>query len=353
MPLTVLSVAYPLARVSESTAGGAEQVLLMLDKALVEHGERSLVIAQAGSRVHGLLFPVPAPFGNLDETAKTEARLLLRHAVDRAVERYPVDLIHMHGIDFIEYLPHCSVPILVTLHLPLAWYAKKSFQPRNQNIAFVCVSDSQASLAPPGLRIACVIPNGVDLSAFRPLVRRRKYVLFMGRICPEKGLHLAMQAAELAGETLLIAGSVFDYPEHKNYFETMIRSRLNGKARFIGQVGGSRKAHLLSGAKCLLLPSLAHETSSLIAMEALASGTPVIAWRSGTLPEIVCHGRTGFLVANVEEMAQAISRVDSLSRSECRPEAERRFSARKTVSAYFDLYRNLAQKIYVPELQAA
>jgi len=352
MPLTVLNVGYPLARVSKATAGGAEQVLLTIDNALTRIGHRSLVLAAAGSRCHGLLLPAQVPSGNLDDAARTEARRSFRHTLNRALERYSVDVVHMHGLNFDEYLPDCDIPILVSLHLPLDWYAREALR-CGPDVSFVCVSRDQARTAPAGMQIVRVIPNGIDLNQFRLAPRKGDYVLFMGRICPEKGLHLAIEAAKRAHVKLLIAGTVFEYPEHREYFDNLIRPMLSANVVFLGAVGGKRKAELLAGAKCLLVPSLARETSSLIAMEALASGTPVIAWRSGALPEIVAEGRTGFLVMSTAEMSHAIPRAAVISSDECRREAERRFSSEEMVEAYLDLYVEIAQGAPIKELQAA
>jgi len=118
-------------------------------------------------------------------------------------------------------------------------------------------------------------------------------------------------------------------------------------------MGGDRKSELLAGARCLLLASHAEETSSLVAMEALASGTPVIAWRRGALGEIVVHGKTGWLVSSVEEMESAIRRTMEIDKFECRQEAERRFSSRKMVDGYVSLYRSLVAGKVAQELQAA
>jgi glycosyltransferase involved in cell wall biosynthesis len=175
----------------------------------------------------------------------------------------------------------------------------------------------------------------------------------MSRVCPEKGLHLAIDAAEKADVDLTIAGSVFEYPEHRKYYDSMIAPRLNSRIRFIGPVGAARKAHLLAGARCLLVPSLAPETSSLVAMEALASGTPVIAFRSGALTEILANGRTGFLVNDAEQMAHTIPRAGAISWDECRRVAEQRFSSDRMAAQYFDLYRSLRRPEKIPELQVA
>jgi len=353
VPLTVLNVAYPLAPVSQATAGGAEQVLLTLDEGLLRAGHRSLVVAAAASRVHGLLVPVQSPSVNLTEGCKHEARESFRSALNAALQRFRVDVIHMHGIDFGEYLPAFDLPVVVSLHLPLNWYSRKHLKHPPDNVSLVCVSRSQAQSRPPGMQPTQVIPNGVDLGQFRPTARKSDYVLFMGRICPEKGLHLAMHAAKRAQQKLLIAGTLFDYPDHRKYFERVVQPYLGANAAFLGAVGGRRKASLLAGAKCLLIPSQAPETSSLIAMEAMASGTPVIAWRTGALPDIVVEPKTGFLVESVCEMSDAIRHAANLSASACRREAEVRFSGEVMLGAYLALYKELARGSRMPELQAA
>src|SRR5579885_2568774 len=238
MRLTVLSVSYTLAQVSTHTAGGAEQVLAMLDAELVRAGHNSLVLAAAGSRCRGLLLPVSIPGNVLDETAKHVARRAFKKLLHRTLDSYPVDLVHMHGIDFRECLPDRDIPVVVTLHLPLNWYTQDALRFCGSNLSLVCVSGHQAATAAPGVRIAKVIPNGIDLDRFLPARKTSDYALVISRICPEKGIHHAIDAAERAGIRLLIAGSVFEYPEHRNYFESMVKPRLSETIRFIGPVGG-------------------------------------------------------------------------------------------------------------------
>jgi glycosyltransferase involved in cell wall biosynthesis len=351
MRLTVLSVGYPLARLSPSTAGGAEQILAAIDRALVLQGHRSLVLAPQGSRSSGLLIPAQIASGALDAAAKAEARRTFKELLEHALAIYSVDVVHMHGLDFLEYMPGGDVPVVVSLHLPLSWY--QSLALSRPNTTLVCVSKHQARTAPPCGDIDWVIPNGVPLDRYYPTPRSGNYAVVMGRVCPEKGLHLAIDAAKRAGIQLIIAGTVFDYPEHRRYFESMIAPRLGGDVRFIGPVGGSRKRHLLAGAKCLLIPSLVKETSSLIAMEAMAAGTPVIAWRSGALPEIVAEGKTGFIVASIREMTEAIARIEEIKGPECRKEAERSFDGKKMVDHYIHLYEHVATQSAIPEFEVA
>src|SRR5437667_4640669 len=153
MPLTVLNVGYPLARVAEDTAGGAEQVLAMLDEGLVRAGHRSVVIAPAGSECKGEFLPsLPVP-DILDDAAQQSARRELREIVQRVVNSLSPDIVHLHGIDFLDYLPHPGVPVLVTLHLPPAWYPSQAFSPLRPDTHLVCVSESQARACPPGTEI--------------------------------------------------------------------------------------------------------------------------------------------------------------------------------------------------------
>jgi glycosyltransferase involved in cell wall biosynthesis len=349
-----MSVGFPLARLSPQAAGGAEQVLLRLDRGLVSHGHRSIVLAPHGSRCHGLLIPAQVPDGSLDERVKREARRSFKRALEQALARFSTDLVHMHGFDFDHYLPEQSdVPVVVSLHLPLSWYTEQALKPARPNTSLVCVSKTQRASAAPDVRIAAVVPNGVDVEDFRSSRRKGKYALILGRICPEKAPHLAIDAARRAHIEVFLAGTVFDYPEHRHYFEAMIRPRLGGNAWFIGPVGGGAKTQLLGGAKCLLIPSQAPETSSLVAMEAIAAGTPVIAWRSGALPEIVADGRTGFLVSSVEEMANAIRRAAIIPPEACRREAQQRFDSQQMISHYLGLYRSLAGEANAQELAAA
>ena len=152
---------------------------------------------------------------------------------------------------------------------------------------------------------------------FAPATRKRNFALTLGRICPEKGFHDAIAAARAAQTPLLIAGEVFGWETHRRYFDEQIAPQLDKQVRFIGALRGARKQRLLAAARCVLIASRAPETSSLVAMEALAAGTPVIAYRSGALPDIVEHGVTGFIVDDAGGMARAIAQCARIEPGAC------------------------------------
>jgi glycosyltransferase involved in cell wall biosynthesis len=341
MSLCVLSVAYPFAPVTADPVGGAEQVLSVLDRAVVAEGGRSVVLAAEGSAPVGELEPLPQPADEIDAACREAVHAVLRERLAETIARVRPDVAHLHGIDFHRYLPEQGLPVLVTLHLPLGWYPAEALSPARPRTWLAPVSRDQARRRPPGARLTQPIENGVNLEAFRPRAKR-SYVLALGRICPEKGFHHALDAARAAGLPMLLAGAIFPYTEHLQYFEVEIRPRLDRRRRWIGPVSGRAKRRLIAEARCVVVPSLAPETSSLVAREALAAGTPVVALRRGALVEVVEPGRTGILVDTPEELAPALRAVEALDPRECRRAAERRFSDRTMIETYLAAYRRLA-----------
>ncbi len=342
MGLTILNVAYVFAPVGPDTAGGAEQVLAALDRALVAEGHRSLVVACAGSKTAGELLataPLPAKF---TEELRHRAQQEHRQRIEQTMRQWAVDLVHCHGHDFAEYLPPPGVPTLVTLHLPVDHYPPAALSQRRSGRYFNCVSAAHRRSFPANEAMLPEIPNGVPVSELQGHHAKRKFALALGRICPEKGFHHALDAAAEAGIPLLIAGRVFPYPDHEQYFTEKIQPRLGPHARFLGNIDFARKRRYLTAAQCLLMPSEIAETSSLVAMEAIACGTPVVAFPVGALPDLIEPGVTGFLVEDTQQMAKAIRASGGIDRERCREVARQRFSLERMVEGYFACYRKLA-----------
>lgn len=344
MMRTILSVAYPLTKVGSDAIGGAEQILNTLDRALTGAGHRSIVIAAEDSKISGELIASPKFSRRLDDSIRDWACHIHRRLIQQVLSKYSVDLVHMHGLDFHSYAPGSEVPVLATLHLPPEFYPQDIFGWQHRHFRLNCVSWSQHRRCPPSPLLLDPIPNGVDVDGLDGTAEKENFALAMGRICPEKGFHLALDAARRTGMELLLAGRVFPYEYHRRYFQDEIQPRLDSKRRFVGPLGFRRKKRLLARAKCLIITSLVAETSSLVAMESLACGTPVIALRSGALPEIVDHGRTGFLVSDAAGIARALHNVDRLDPNECRGAAQARFSAKAMAEKYLCLYERLIRK---------
>ncbi|MHC1764337.1 MAG: glycosyltransferase [Verrucomicrobiia bacterium] len=343
MNLTVLSIGYPFAPTGPDAVGGVEQILSQLDFAMAQAGHRSIVIAPEGSVTAGRLIPVPRTNGTVTAERRGVVYSRVREAISDVLESTRVDLVHMHGIDFHEYLPPPGPPLLVTLHLPPAWYPPEVFRPSRPSTFLHCVSTAQRKSCPSSDALLPEIENGVPVHVLGERCHaKRSFAVALGRICPEKGFHLALDAAISANVPLLLAGEVFGYETHQHYFNAEITPRLGPSRRFVGRVGLRRKRRLLSAARCLLVPSLVAETSSLVAMEAMACGTPVVAFPAGALADIIEPGKTGWLVSDVDEMAQAILACRALSTEVCRESARWRFASERMVADYFALYRRLA-----------
>jgi glycosyltransferase involved in cell wall biosynthesis len=343
MSLTVVSLAYPIIPVGPDTVGGTEQVVAMLDDALTRAGHRSIVIAAEDSTIEGELVATPSNPSGQPLTPEDWERVykIHRETLQRVLEREHVDLVHMHGVDFHTYPVPDEVPVLATLHLPKFNYPQELFPPKRKLTFLNCVSYMQRRRYPEETPMA-VIPYGIRLDRYHPELAKEDFVLALGRIVPEKGFHLALDAAKEADLPLLLAGAVPPFPEHMEYFNREIKPRLDKYRRFIGAAPLAQRVDLIARARCLVVPSYMEETGPLVAMEALACGTPVVARPAGTLPERVEHGRTGFIVDGVDAMAMAMRHAGWLDPAECRRVACERFAFERMASNYIDLYHALA-----------
>jgi glycosyltransferase involved in cell wall biosynthesis len=348
-PDPILFVAYPMLAVSDSSCGGAEQMLWCLERELARRGVATAVAACEGSRVRGELLSTG--------TAPTEAdRFEVRErehseAVVRLCRQRSFALLHDKSGHFWRHAARVRCPVLATLHLPRSFYPPELFDSVAPNVFFNCVSESQAGGFRDLPNFLGVVQNGIALERFTFTAEKQDYLLWIGRICPEKGTHLALDVARQLGMKLVVAGSVYPFSWHREYLEREVRPRLEAAAsmaEFVESPPFWRKVELLGQARALLIPTLAPETSSLVAMEATACGTPVVAFANGALPEVVVDGKTGILVNDFDEMVNAIPRVDSIDRRECRAHVEARFNASRMADGYERLYAMIQECVSKP-----
>ncbi len=348
----ILYVAYPLLQVHDESAGGAEQILWTLERELARSGAHTTVASSGGSRVSGELFCTGAPCTQPDDYERRRLEhedRVIEFVRRRAREGNAFDLVHDHSGSFWKRAAEVDAPVLATLHLPRSFYPEGSFDDVPENVSFNCVSGSQARSFADLDALASVVLNGIALDCFAAddvvTDNGREGLLCLGRICEEKAPHLALEIAAQAGLPITIAGQVYPFSYHQQYFEREVSPRLRSmpNARFISAPPAELKRRLLRESQALLITSLAEETSSLVAMEAAASGTPVIAFRKGALAEVVRDGVTGFLVDYVAQAVLALEKTSAICPKTCVQHAQKNFSAAKMAEKYSRLYDRLAR----------
>lgn len=337
--MKILYVAYPLLPVSDASAGGAEQILWTLEREMSRRGHDTVVAACAGSRVAGRLVATGTPPFQPDTF---EFRNREHHAaILDLLRRETFDLINDHGGTFFGVASAHPAPILATLHMARDFYRGINFPELPSTVTLNCVSESQRSAFADVPHMIGALRNGVALDKFQYRQEKDGYLLWLGRICEEKGPHLAIEAAARSGRRLIIAGQVYPFTYHQEYFRRQIAPRLGDGVQFVDSPDPVRKAALLGRASALLIPTMAEETSSLVALEAFACGTPVIAFPRGAIRQIVQHGENGFLAGDVGEMAEAAARLDCISPRTCRAYVEREYPANRMADEYERLYENM------------
>lgn len=231
-------------------------------------------------------------------------------------------------------------PIVTTVHGDLGGALLERYEAMAAaGVAIVAISEAQRRTAP-DLPVSAVIHHGLDVSRVPLGAGDGGYVLFLGRMNPDKGPHRAIEVARAAGRKLLLAAKMWE-PEELRYFHDVVEPLLGDDAVYLGEVGSDRKTELLAGAEALINPIRWPEPFGLVMLEALACGTPVLAFPEGAAPEIVEHGRTGFLCRDEVDMARHVDLAAALDREACRASVATRFSNERMVDAHLELYERL------------
>lgn len=322
--------------------GGTERVVYSLTEELVAMGHDVTLFASGDSVTSATLAPMRQEALRLDPTVKDWVATYMRmvELIYRRADEF--DILHFH----IDYFPLAlfsrqRTPFLTTLHGRLDLPEFKDVYELYPDAPFVSISNAQRKPIP-RLNWVRTVLHGMPARLLTPRPVKPSYVAFLGRISPEKGVDRAIRIAGRAGVTLKIAAKVDN--ADREYFEAQIKPLLSlPHVEFIGEIDDSQKPEFLSGAHALLFPINWPEPFGLVMIESMACGTPVIAFNCGSVPEVMDHGLTGFVVNDEDEAVAAIGRLGELDRTKVRQQFDRRFTARRMAQDYLDLYGELRQ----------
>jgi glycosyltransferase involved in cell wall biosynthesis len=317
--------------------GPWESVVSVLTEQLVKIGLEVTLFATGDSQTTGHLVAVCPRSYSEDSSVnpKVAECLHISEVFERASD---FDLIHNH-FDFLPltYSALIETPVLTTIHGFSSPSIIPVYKKYNHRSHYVAISEADKS---PELDYLATIHHGIDVAQFPFSDSGGKYLLFFGRIHPEKGVHEAIQVARRVKMKLLIAGIVQD----QAYFERFVEPYLDGTTvEYLGAIGPDRRPALLGQALALLHLVSFNEPFGLSVVESMACGTPVIAFGRGSMPEIIRHGRTGYIVEDIDQAVDAVAAVRSIDRSACRDDVETRFSDTRMAQDYVRAYQEILE----------
>jgi glycosyltransferase involved in cell wall biosynthesis len=341
MRIAVLSP--PWFAVPPSGYGGIEWVVSLLSDGLADAGHEVTLFASGDSRTKAKLAAV-------FETAPSEliGRTMpdLRHALACFERADEFDVINDHAGPLSFALGGLvATPVLHTVHGPLDGEPGQIYEGLAKlapQVGLISISLNQRR-PKPELNWAGNCFNALDLQLYPCKPHRGDYLLFLGRMSPDKGAHRAIAVAMESGMPLKLAGKKQD-PKERRYFEELVQPHLSDEIEYLGEVSHGEKVELLQNARATLFPIEWEEPFGLVMIESMACGTPVIATRRGAVPEVIEDGRSGIIVDDYREMPAALERGDALDPLECRRYVEERFAPRRMVEAYLAVYEAAAER---------
>jgi glycosyltransferase involved in cell wall biosynthesis len=344
-PLRVAMLAPPWISVPAPGYGGVESVVSTLTEALVRRGHDVTLFCAPGSVSRANVVTL------LDKSHPDEIERSLYEvdqvgrafdAIDSATGSDPFDVVHDHcGFTGLAMANRIATPLVHTLHGPFTPETAAFYARHGHKATLVGISPAQLVSAPPALGPIASIPNPIDLRAWPLQERKGDYLLWVGRMTPEKGPHRAIAAARAVDVPLVLAGVI--QPGQQAFFDREVAPHIDGeRVRFVGEVGGSARRSLFARARGLLMPIRWNEPFGMVMVEALACGTPVIAFPEGAACEIVADGKTGFLVDDERAMAVAIGQLSRIGARDCRAWVSQHCDVEVVAAAYERTYRSVA-----------
>ena len=293
------------------------------------------------------------PFiAHMNETVVNFYEQLMVSKIYQLSKTEKFDIIHIHPYRrAIQFAPLANIPTVFTIHDPIEGFHRYMLEKTKTQPNTYLVSISNAQRKPsPSLNYAATVYNGVNLKNYPFNPHPKDYFLAAGRLVPEKGIDLAVQIARKTGINLKIAGG----PAESSFFETKIKPYLGKKIQYLGMVNYLKMANLYRNAKAVLYPLRWEEPFGLVITEAQACGTPVIAFNKGSIPEIIKNGKTGFIIPfydkgkniNIRGFIEAIKKIDTIKRINCRKWVEQNFSLEKMIDGYEKVFLKLSNQNY-------
>ncbi|MCD6500560.1 glycosyltransferase family 4 protein [bacterium] len=335
--------------------GGTERIVHFLTEELVRRGHQVTLFASGDSKTKARLVSVwpralikeklygkPIPWSNCVFPLLNLARAF------KEADKF--DILHFHENSVCLsnfFISLIKTPALITLHDPApdnqAKDRKAAFMTyKNHNYVSLSLSHQQLWKKFANLHFVANVYNGIDLEPLKFKKKKKDYLVWLGRSSKNKGAKEAIQVAKKVKKKLILAGRIDkNSPTSLRYFEEEIKPRLGGNIKYIGEVGKKEKSKILGEAQALLFPILWEEPFGLVVIEAMACGTPVIAFDRGSMKELIKDGKTGFLVKNIDEMAEAIKKIDLIKPQDCRKWVEEKFSIKRMTNDYEKVYKKI------------
>lgn len=355
--MKIAHIAPPWIAIPPKNYGGTEIVIYNLVEEQVALGHDVTLFAPGDARTSAKqvsFYPKSLTDDGVPWSGHLKAFYHLYKSLEQAKD---FDIVHTHlssssDMYIFPLTAHLATPHVTTLHSRFPFdrvrdwtgEADRYYMEWAPFVPMVAISESAMEEVPYDLNFVGVVHHGIPMQKFRPLsVKRGDFFVWLGRFMPEKGPHLAIEAARKAGVPLTLAGTIDRHlPASVTYFEEVIKPQIDeDQVKYIGPVNMRQKVSLLSRARGFLNPIEWAEPFGMVMIEAMALGCPVISFPRGAAPEIVAHRKSGFLVHDVDEMARFIPRIDEINREETREYVEKNFSARAMAEKYVKVYRKV------------
>jgi glycosyltransferase involved in cell wall biosynthesis len=317
--------------------GPWEQMASNIAEGMVKKGAEVTLFATGDSETAGKLEAICEQ--GYEENRSQDAKVLECLHISNLMEKADnFDIIH-NNFDFLPltYSGLIKTPVITTIHGFSSPRIIPVFKKYNSIGNYISISDADRS---PELDYLATVYNGLDTSNFKFISKPDDYLLYFGRIHPDKGTDEAIAIAKKSKRKLLIAGIVQD----ESYFKQKIEPQFDDQIVYVGSAGPEKRNELLGNALALLHPINFNEPFGLSVAEAMLCGTPVIAFNRGSMPELIKHEETGFLVNTVDEATEAVNNLNKINRENCLTWATSQFSSEKMVSDYFELYQRILNK---------